>query len=263
MLNKLSGLFITIRFLFIAGLLSVSLCCSQTKVTKETFPRGPDINRTAELAQPQGTPDLTPPRADEVRDAVLRVFKNVVTIETDRDPYFTTGDFNGDRSPDLAVVVKPAPGKLPEINDELANWILVAPVQQAKSSQMVMPKAEMHAQIMRRRPVRVDEGDVLLAIIHGFQSKGWRDIWATQTYILKGAVGGEIKAQEHRQVVKASNKNKNNLPRIWGDVIAENIGGQDGFLYFNGGRYAWYDPLTYKPEPQTMNPHGRGMGAVQ
>src|SRR6266542_3975786 len=113
---------------------------------------------------------------------------------------------------------------------------------------------ESHAEMIKRRRVVIDEGDHLLAVIHGFQSKGWRDSQATQTYVLKDAVGVKLEPQTPKQIVWAGNKNK--LPRILGDVIAQSINEQYGFLYYNGARYSWYDPRIYKPEPPASMTHG-------
>ncbi|MCI0337408.1 MAG: hypothetical protein L0226_07525 [Acidobacteria bacterium] len=241
--------------LLATGACILSLSCAQSPQAKREPPppSGPELAPVSATARSR--PDLSPPKDGEINNAVLRVFKNAVIVETNRNPYFTVGDFNGDFSQDLAVVVKPSADKLPEINDELANWILVDPVRMARSSRMVTPYSQMHADIVKRQRVHVDEGDVLLAVIHGFESKGWRDPWATQTYVLKGAVGDEMKFQMHKQVVEADKKGK--LPRIWGDVIAQTIGGQSGFLYYNGAKYAWYDPLTYKPALPARMAHKR------
>jgi len=178
-----------------------------------------------------------------------------VTIETYRNPYFVAGDFNGDLSQDLAVVVKPAPGKIGEINDELANWMLGDPIRPALLDPKVSFHPKNHAEIARRRRVRADEGKPLLAVIHGFGSSGWRNPNATQTYVLKDAVGDGMRTERHTEIVRAYDKVK--LPRIWGDVIAQNIEAQSGFLYYNGAKYAWYDPGSYKPPLPRKIVHGK------
>src|SRR5262249_53428101 len=159
----------------------------------EEKPIPPEIaNRaTPTPATAKSAPKLPAPEPAEVKHAIERVFKGAVTIETNRNPYFIASDFNGDFSQDLAVVVKPTPGKLLEITDELAPWILVDPIGFGKPASKVAPYPELHAKMARRR-VFVEESDLLLAIIHGFQSKGWRDSQATQTYVVKNAVGAEM-----------------------------------------------------------------------
>jgi hypothetical protein len=146
-----------------------------------------------------------------------------VLIDSKPDPYFLTGDFNGDFSQDLIVTVKPDPGRLQDINDELANWILVDPLPR--------PLTE---------PVRIDAPDALLAVIHGFGSEGWRNRDATQTYVIKRIADSALISRPHDQAVTPQNEDK--LPRVWGDVIEQTISGRPGFLYFNGARYAWFDP---------------------
>ena len=248
--------------LFIVGACILSSGCARsTPAVMREKPIPPEPTPTPDTTTARNMPDLPAPEPAEIDRAIERVFKGVVTIETNRNPYFMVGDFNGDLSQDLVVVVKPAPGRLSEINDELANWILVDPVRLAKPVPKGLPYAQLHTEMVRQRPARVDEGDVLLAVIHGFQSKGWRDPQATQTYVLKGAAGDKMGTQARKQIVWAGNEKR--LPRIWGDVIAQTVGGQNGFLYYNGAKYAWYDPRTYQPvSPRTMT-HGRSSEAMR
>ncbi len=198
-----------------------------------------------------------PPEPEEVNRAVRRVFKDAVIIDTRSSPYFMAGDFNGDLTQDIAVVVKPTVARLPEINDELANWILV----DLKNSYQSRP----HAGMVRLPPrVRVNDGDILLAVIHGFGFNGWRDDQATQTYVLKNAAGAGMRTEARQQVVRPDTQDK--LPRIRGDVIAQSMEGQAGFLYYNGARYAWYDPRTYKADALAGRPtagHTRRCGSGQ
>ena len=98
----------------------------------------------------------------------------------------------------------------------------------------------------------------MLAVIHGFQSDGWGDDQATQTYVLKNAAGTGMKTEARLQVVRRDTRDK--LPRIWCDVIAQSMDGQSGFVYYNGARYAWYDPRTYKPDALARTAHGTREG---
>jgi hypothetical protein len=232
----------------------LSSSCSKTpppRVEEKLIP--PGTVSTADTPAVKRAPDLPPAKPEEVAQAIQRVFKGAVTIETGRTPYFAVGDFNGDLSQDLAVAVRPERSKLIEINDELAPWILVEPVPTAKP----VPKgaySALHAEMVKRKRVVIDEGDYLLAVIHGFQSKGWRDSQATQTYVLKDAAGFKMEAQAFTQIVWAGNKDK--LPRIWGDVIAQAINERYGFIYYNGAKYSWYDPRSYKQEGPARTFHG-------
>ena len=165
-LSKPSGL--VCRFLIVIACL-LSFSCTKTPPPRmEEKPVPPATISTADAAVVKSTPELPPAKPAEVEQAIERVFKGAVTIETGRTPYFAVGDFNGDFSQDLAVTVRPARSKLLEINDELAAWIFVDPVQTAKPA----PKgaySALHAEMSKRKRVVIHEGDHLLAIIHGFQ----------------------------------------------------------------------------------------------
>jgi hypothetical protein len=194
------------------------------------------------------------PTAAEVRSKVDRIFGAAVVIDAKRAPYFIVGDFNGDLSEDLAVALNPAPDRTSEIEDELASWILVDPMRPPVGRGKLSLRPEVRREIEMRRRVRVEAGSALLGIIHGFGSGGWRDREATQTYVLKDSANGSMATQLYEQTVTSENKEL--LPRIWGDVIAQRVSGRPGFLYYNGAKYSWYDPLSYKPE-QARTAHGR------
>src|SRR6267378_376438 len=76
-------------------------------------------------SQHNATPD--PPKPNEIQEAVKRVFKGAALIDTTRNPNFIAGDFNGDSSEDIAIILKPAPGKLSQMNEEIPAWILKDP----------------------------------------------------------------------------------------------------------------------------------------
>ena len=248
--------------LFIAGACVLSNGCAKPPppLMKEE-PPPPETKSTPVAATAGSASNLPAPEPAEIKEAIDRVFKGAVTIATVRTPYSVVGDFNGDFSQDLAVSVRPTPGKILEINDELAPWIIVDPIRIAKPSPKVAPYAELHAEMARRRRVLIDDRDNLLAVIHGFQAKGWRDSLATQTYVLKDAAGAGMETQARNQIVWAGNEER--LPRIQGDVIAQSINERDGFLYYNGAKYAWYDPRSYKPEPPARIVHGGGARATR
>jgi hypothetical protein len=171
------------------------------------------------------------PKIGEVRDAVNRVFKGAVVIDNSHEPSFIAGDFNGDASQDLAVVLKPDPARLNELNEEYPSWLLRDPL-----APKTTPKSQLH--------VNADES--LLAVIHGYGANDWRDPQATQTFVLKNVVGSrmEVSTGEQFQSVNSGRK----LPQLRGDLIAEVVGGTSGYLYYATSTYAWYDPKTYQPE---------------
>ncbi|HEX7317389.1 MAG TPA: hypothetical protein VF297_26050 [Pyrinomonadaceae bacterium] len=248
-----------------ALILCMAAACALAAGCKSSEPRQqaavPEAPASAEAPPPaaaSATPEaaakareLPPPDAAEVRGAVERVFKGAVTIGPARDSYFVVGDFNGDDSQDLAVAVSPAPGRLEEINDELASWIVKDPFEPPPGSAASYGAA--------RERALIKEGDALLAVIHGFEAEGWRDERATQTYVLKDAAGAGLKARERKAALATGGK----LPRLLGDVIDETVAGREGFLYYNGAHYTWFDPRGYRPPPPARLVHGGAVKAVQ
>jgi hypothetical protein len=154
-------------------------------VFSRAFVRAPRVERAMlpapaapEHLQPAVVdPDLSPPRAGEAVTALYRVFGN--TVEMERDAA-TVGDFNGDGSPDLAVDVRAAEAHTSEINDPLANWTVQNCEVSATAAVAKTPPS----------PPRVRNREPLLAVIHGFGRRGWRDPEARQSYLLKGTPGG-------------------------------------------------------------------------
>ncbi|MGH9966930.1 MAG: hypothetical protein ACREBG_03720 [Pyrinomonadaceae bacterium] len=198
-------------------------------------------SQASQVAPPVQLPKLSAPKLLEVQDAVKRVFKDAAVLDASRNPNFIAGDFNGDVSQDIAVVLKVASGKVAEMNEEFPPWILKDPF---APDQPRMP-----------RP-RVEENDVLLAVIHGYSANDWRDPQATQTYLLKNAVGSGIEVQTAKDVMAAYTGKK--LPRLHGDVIAERLRGTPGCLYYAGSTYSWYDPKSFKGDPETGMFHRGG-----
>jgi len=178
------------------------------------------------------------PKLNEVQEAVKRVFKEAALLDSDHNPNFIAGDFNGDDSPDIAVILKPAQGKLPELNEGSPAWILEDPL--------------VPAQPGTPSP-RITASEVLLAVIHGYGPDGWRDPQATQTYLLKNAVGSEVKTQSKNEFMTDNQGQK--LPQLSGDLISEILHGRSGALYFADATYAWFDPKTFKGEPEKRLVH--------
>src|SRR5262245_53970691 len=121
MLNILSKSVESACLLLIVVACVLSSNCAKTppqRVEEKPIPPGTISN--PDTVKSSRAPSIPAPELAEVKQAIERVFKDAVTIETDRTPCFLAGDFNGDFSQDLAVAVRPTPGKLLEINDELA-----------------------------------------------------------------------------------------------------------------------------------------------
>lgn len=184
-----------------------------------------------EEPKPETALKLPAPSSTDVRGAIARIYKNAVIVNTNR---FIVGDFNGDGIQDVAVVVKPAEGMLAELNSEVANWILEEP------QKVVLPDPNKKTQQLTHvpAPARVEQSDTLLAVLHGFGPAGWRDSRARQTYLLKNAVGSNMKFQSMMDLLKTAGGK--GFPKLRGDVINEAIAGESGFLYYAGAKYAWY-----------------------
>jgi hypothetical protein len=224
---------------------------------KEEPPVPQDSAALNPLPQPKEMLELPPPKLEEVQEAVKRIFKDAVVIDESRKPSFLVGDFNGDLSQDLAVILEPAEGQLSQLNQEFPNWIAREPLEE------MLPKSKLIAHPGAANPlpnpaagqtVRFEQSDVLLAIIHGDGPRGWHDTEATQTHLLRDVVGTNIRILPFKKAVKAY-KGTKPFPMIYGDLIEQTLIGQSGFLHFMGGIYGWYDPKNYKPEPVHGSPH--------
>ena len=231
-------------YLFIAcSILGLSGC-----VASEPEPPAVAEEQTIQpLPVPPTRPDklakLPPPKPAEVQDAIKRVYKGAVTVDANHNTYFTVGDFNGDFSEDIAIIVRPVEASLPDINHELASWMTGDPTKIKPPD----PKVVVQSEMPMPEPVVIEKGDLLLAIIHGYGETGWRDPEATQTYLLKNAVHGDMKTEPPDGYRKANKDNKNRL-RLFGDLIGQVFEGNSGFLYYTGAKYAWHGPQSLKGE---------------
>jgi hypothetical protein len=198
-----------------------------------------DRGSTSGQGQPLETTQAATPRLSEVEEAVRRDFQDNALIDQDYKPSFAVGDFNGDRSPDVAVVLKVAQGKTSQINQQFPPWILKDPFVTAEPGKPAL---------------RVLDDERLLAVIHGYGSGGWRDPQATQTYLLKNATGENIEARSKAEVIAANEGKK--LPQLRGDLIGEMLKGKPGYLYYAVSTYSWYDPATFKGDPMVGPVHG-------
>ena len=186
-------------------------------------------------AEPESPPAPSPPAPDELPALIQRIYKDTATVDESRAKAFLVGDFNGDESQDIALFIRPAKGKLQQLGDEYANWTLEDPrdwAQQLDKSGMPQPLSKPPA------PVKVQQSDVLLTIIHGYQKDGWRNPQATQTYLLRNAAGDEMKMVPAMDMMR-SNQRRESLPALRGDLIVETLAGESGFLYWTGAHYAW------------------------
>jgi len=204
--------------------LTLCACSSSKRPATEAAP-------VAYQPTPESTPlQLTPVPAakqSEVQEAVKRVFKDAAVVDTNYNPSFLSGDFNGDGSQDLAVILKPA--KLDLMNQELPPWLVRQP-RDIKTARAHVP---------------IEKDETLLAVIHGYGANHWRDPEATQTFVLKNVVGENLKVHSLDEFVTANSGRK--LPRPQGDLIGETVEGTSGYLYYAQATYSWYDPKTFDP----------------
>ena len=215
-------------------LLSIFLFGACGTSSKKAMVEAPPSYQPAPQSTPVRLPEVRAAKQVEVQDAIKRVFKDAAIIDTNYNPNFLAGDFNGDTSQDIAVILKPAPGKLDEMNQEFPPWLLRDP----------------RANRSGKTPLRIEEDEVLLAVIHGYGVNDWRDPEATQTFLLKNVVGNDLKVESSKEFVKAHTGKR--LPRPQGDLIGEKLQGAEGYLYFASATYSWYDPKSFKgAAPQT------------
>lgn len=180
-------------------------------------------------AQPGESP--RPPKADEVVNALARVFHKSLSLDETRAPSFVIGDFNGDGSEDLAVVTKATEGSLPEINNELANWILEDP------HAIPIPGSKAANELQRPKPIQAEKTDSLLAIIHGVGAQGWRNREARQTFLLRNGAGTNILVRSITDLRREPATPR--LPPLRGDVISETMNGHRGLIFWTGAKYSW------------------------
>ena len=224
-----------VLILFICG-------CSTGKRAEVENPPTPQAPAPATSAVKVDTPRDA--RLPEVQHAVRRVFKDAAVLHPDHNPNFVTGDFNGDSSQDLAVILKP--DNVAEMNQEYPPWLVRDPLADGTA-----------------RPLQIKRDEVLLAVIHGYGANEWRDPEATQTFVLKNVAGNDLKVQTSKEFASANTGRK--LPRPQGDLIAETVNGASGYLYYAVSTYSWYDPKTFRPQaesgpfhkPRTMRAHAQ------
>ena len=208
---------------FAIVLVMLSACHSSSK--RQAVEAPPPAYQPSPESTPVRLTAAAAPKTTEVQEAVRRVFKDAAVVNSNYDPNYLAGDFNGDGSQDLAVILKPV--NLEQMNQELPPWLVREP--RAKRD----PRKLLH----------IDKDETLLAVIHGFGANDWRDPEATQTYVLKNVVGSDLKVHTGKEFAEAHSGKKLPLPQ--GDLIGETVQGTPGYLYFAAATYSWYDPKTF------------------
>lgn len=171
------------------------------------------------------------PTAEDVRQAIARIYGDAIQA-AGTSPHYVIGDFNGDGSDDLAVEVRPANGKIANLNDAAANWILEDP------SRIFVPDPSKRVQKLPSKPEQphVRSGQSLLAIVHGYGPQGWREPLARQGYLLLNVPDKKISLQKNAEVLAQTN---DAMPHLFGDLIRTERSGQPALLFWTGGHYAW------------------------
>src|SRR6185503_8218230 len=167
-------------------LIAFTICACSSKSKGPVAEAPPPIFQASPESTPLPLTVSSAPKLSEVQEAVKRVFKDAAVIDSNYNPNFVAGDFNGDASQDIAVVLKPA--KLEEMNQELPPWLVREPRNEKIS----------------RAHAKIEKDEVVLAVIHGFGANHWRDPEATQTFVLKNVVGNGLKVQSPNEFVTAN-----------------------------------------------------------
>ena len=217
--------------------LALAMACQKRQTVSSAQSTGAETSKPAVATNTApATTEVAPPQStSELQGVTARIYKDAVIVDNSRHDNFVVGDFNGDGSQDIAVVVKPGKGMLPELNNEYANWI--------QEDALEVGKRAAHApdqqSIKRRKPTIITARDNLLAVIHGYRAEGWRDPKAIQTYLIKNAVGEKLSTETFKSLL-SDTTNIQQLPPLRGDVIRETLNGRPGLLYWTGARYAWH-----------------------
>lgn len=220
-----------VKYSFFVLILFISGCSTGNRPAVEQPPT-PQAAAPPPAATPIDVDVANAPRLPEVQDAIKRVFKDSVVLDPNHNPNFLAGDFNGDQSQDLALILKPVPDKVSEMNQEYPPWLLRDPRSNGTTN----------------KQLRIAKDEVLLAVIHGYGANDWRDPEATQTFLLKNVVGSDLRVQTTKEFVDANSGRK--LPRPQGDLIGETLNGTPGYLYYAVSTYSWYDPKTFRAQPE-------------
>ena len=214
----------------------LSAACRESAGTGENSSPRTSPSSAANATTPanvQPTNEAKPATNAEARASLERVYRRAVVVDEGRADSFVTGDFNGDGSGDLAVAVSPAHDMLGEINSEFPNWIVADPRAAVPFDPNQTKQAPPPA-----GPVKIEQEDALLVIIHGHGPEGWRSPEATQSYLLKGVAAQGLQVVPARNYPPAFVVRRDLKPGS--EIISGKLAGADGFLYFSRGKYLWH-----------------------
>ena len=223
-----------VRFILAAAILAALPGCTSNQAQNIEKPIAAATPQPTPAASPALPSKLPPPTNAQIKEAVSRAFGEALIPQVEDaggSATFIVGDFNGDQSEDLAVIARPGPGKLDEVNNELSNWI----VQDADKA-FIAPAGKAVVVPPKQTRPRIERGEQLLAIIHGVGPEGWRNPQARQAYLVKHAAAPfEGTAPSISQKAIRAMR----LP-VETEIIKEVRNGKRGFLFWTGGVYAWH-----------------------
>lgn len=231
-----------IFYLLIVGTAVLFWSCTNRSPSTAEQPVTSNARPTAQQAEKVNS---APATGVDVNSTLRRIFADAL-IPVSQEHTFATGDFNGDGSPDLAALVRPAQAKLKTLNDPLANWTI------QDATQAFFPPAAQRVVVMppKPSPQSVHSNEVLLVVIHGYGPNGWRDPGAQQAYLVRHVGAGPIEsrpAPDHVEGAPASIQHA--------DVIYESSK-QPAFVFWTGSQYAWrteVDHTTKIAEAKSAN----------
>lgn len=169
---------------------------------------------------------LLPANDDGVRQLVAKTFGDSVVLAGDA-PQYVSGDFNGDGSEDIAVLVRPASGKLEKVNGPDANWIIRDP----HKVFLPGPKQRVITLEANPKPEKVEANDVLIAMIHGVGQEGWRGPLTQQIFLLRNVAESSPVTEHPPQLPWQPQRSA---------VIRETAEHAPGYIYWVGTMYAWH-----------------------
>jgi hypothetical protein len=182
-------------------------------------------------AQATPPPKLPPPTQAQVEEAFRRIFGDAMSAHAADRQTYVVGDFNGDQSEDLAILARPAPGKLGDVNGDLVNWIIL------DADKAFIPPTDKTVVVPpRQAPAKLADGEEVLAIIHGFGPQGWRTPDARQAYLIKHAAATilGVAPSASQKYIRSLNLHLDT------EIIREVRNNRKGYLFWTGSVYAWH-----------------------
>jgi hypothetical protein len=233
-MKRIKSFFLIISALVVTIFVFAGLSGCNSKSSRDNAP----VEKPIPVASPQPSPaavaaplpKLPAPTQAEVKAAFQRVFGSDLIAQFTPQT-FIVGDFNGDEFEDIAIIARPAPGKLDEVNSELSNWI----IQDADKALIPSSTKKVVALPKQERP-RIAQDEEVLAIIHGYGPQGWRNPDARQAYLIKHAAATFLGTAPSisQKAIRAMK-----LPYET-EIIKQVRNNKKGFLFWTGGVYAWH-----------------------